>query len=173
MRTSRTYQGRYVRHTYGHFTVDASRVSAEGWLPVSLEWEGESVLDVVLERSTPIDGPPIEQPSSGARTPAAGARRLPADDHDAGGARQRRMRQPRPGRRRGRDEPGHSLTARLPSPHRPGRSQYQTTGGRGGAGTECGAGACASLSATVVLARRAAAPAGLPAAPDVGTSRPR
>jgi hypothetical protein len=53
--TSKTYRGRYARHTYGRFAADASRALAAGWVPVSMQWADETLLDVVFERPTPVD----------------------------------------------------------------------------------------------------------------------
>ncbi len=63
--TSRTYHGRYARHTYGRFAADASRVLDEGWVPVSLHWVDETVLDVVFERPTPVAVGEEELPPAG------------------------------------------------------------------------------------------------------------
>ena len=53
--TSKTYRGRYASHTYIQFAADAVRALPEGWLPVSLDWEGENLLNVVFERSTRVE----------------------------------------------------------------------------------------------------------------------
>jgi hypothetical protein len=53
--TTKTYQGQYAAHTFDKFTADATRALPEGWLPVRLEWADDNVLDVVFERSTPVE----------------------------------------------------------------------------------------------------------------------
>ncbi len=61
--TSKKYRGRYAGRTYGQFARDAALAVPGGWLPGSLAWDGETLLDVVFERSGPVGSEPIEEPS--------------------------------------------------------------------------------------------------------------